>query len=53
MLQIPVELTVTRCHDSTALEYVGLKATKYVSQTGYRAVEMPDKKGKLKCQGPR
>lgn len=34
MLQIPVELTVTRCYDNTALEYVGLKGTKYESQTG-------------------
>lgn len=34
MLQISVEFAVTRCHDNTALEYVGLKATKYESQTG-------------------
>lgn len=59
MLQMPVELAVTRCHHHTALEY-GVSKPHYMNlkltmslflPTGCRAVEVPDKKEKTK--GPR
>lgn len=59
MLQVPVELSVTRCHDNTALEYVGVKATKYESQTGNVPVSAKwlqgsgDARQKGKTEGPR
>lgn len=49
---MPVELAVTRCHHHTALEY-GVSKPHYMNlkltmslflPTGYRAVEVPDKK---------